>query len=409
MRPALSPAGRTSATEEGFLAFERRWDRLWFVLPYLLLGFAFLASMTITGAGAQDRLIVTALSLALIVWHFWFINRHPHWPEHRLGPMAIYFIGLLSVSLVLSGLSAAFTLVVMGCYPMAFVALPGRWAYAGVALTGAGLLVMVGMPPGISITAQLMGASALAAAIGWAIRRIESEAIRRREAHQELDALQRELSAAAHEAGVSAERARLARDFHDTLAQGLAGIGAQLEHADAQIAEGHPASKPVRTALALSRASLTEARRSVHALRPGPLSTDGLLGALRSFVGSWQDQHAIPARLEVTGAVEPTDAAVQTALLRFAQEGLANIARHAGASQATITLSAVGDQLMIDIFDDGDGFDVGAVGPGDADGGFGLIAARERLAAVGGELSIESTQGTGTTVTAIVPAHGGGH
>jgi signal transduction histidine kinase len=419
MRAASSPAATDSDTEASFLAFERRWDRTWALLPYLLIGLAFVASMIPLDTSPSDRWVIAALVLALLGWHYWFVTRHPHWPERHLVPMAVYFVGLLTLALVLSGRAEPFALVVVGCFPMAFVALPGRWAYLGVAVTGPCAVLALTWPVlDVSLLAQAVGASVLAGFVGWAIRRIEAEGIRRREAHAELvaltaalrsanadkDALRTQLTRTAHEAGVAAERARLARDFHDTLAQGLAGIGSQLENADTLLPEHHPAGPRVRTALRLARTSLAEARRSVQALRPGPLSGDGLIGAIRQTVDLWSQEHALPVRLEVTGDVEPTDEAVQTALLRFTQEGLANIGRHARAAEATVTVSGMGDLVMIDIFDDGVGFEVAALEPGDAGGGYGLTAARERLAAVHGRLSIESAPGAGTTVTATVPA-----
>lgn len=418
MSEASSPTKHASGTEASFGAFDRRWDQVWEILPYLLIVIAFVASMLVAPLDGRDRSVVAVLTVVLLLWHAWFITLHPSWVEVRLLPMALYFAGLVALALALCVRAEPFTLVLAGCYVLAFVTLPGAWAHVGVVLTGAALVASAGqLPPNASFTSQMVGASALAAIIGWAVRRIETEAIRRKEANDRLlslaaelrqsnadkDALQAQASAAAHAAGVSAERARLARDFHDTLAQGLAGIGSQLENADADLAGGHPAAPRVKAALDLSRSSLAEARRSVQALRPGPLSDDGLVTALRATVELWQEQHGIPARLEVTGPVDPDDEDVQVALLRFTQEGLANVARHARATTATVTVSTVGDALIVDVFDDGTGFDVPALGPGDATGGLGLTGARERLAAVDGTLGIESAPGEGTTVTATVP------
>lgn len=425
MSAAPSPSEHASETEAALRAFDRRGAQIWELLPYVLIALAFTASMVIAPLDGRDRSVVVVLTVALLLWHVWFITLHPRWVEVRLAPMAVYFAGLVALALALCVRAEPFTLVLAGCFVMAFVALPGPWAHVGVALTGIALVASAGqLPPNASFTSQMVGASALAAFIGWAVRRAESEALRRREANARLlsltaelrqsnadkDALQAQASAAAHAAGVSAERARLARDFHDTLAQGLAAIGSQLENADAGLASDHPAAPRVRTALDLSRSSLAEARRSVQALRPGPLSDDGLATALRGIVELWQEQHGIPARLEVTGPVDPDDEDVQVALLRFTQEGLANVARHARATTATVTVSSVGDELIIDVFDDGVGFDVSALGPGDATGGFGLAGARERLAAVDATLGIESSVGGGTTVTATVPLtrEGGG-
>ena len=415
MNPASSPE-RASEDEAALRAADRRWDQVWELLPYALTALAFAVSMIVAPPDG-GRPVVAVLAVALLLWHAWFITLHPAWVEARLVPMALYFVGFVALALALAVRAEPFTLVLAGCYVLAFVALPGRWAYAGVVLTCVTLVASAGsLPPNPSFASQMVGAGALAAIIGWAVRRMESEATRRLEANAQLrtltnrlrqsnadkDALRAQASAAAHAAGVADERARLARDFHDTLAQGLAAIGAQLESADAELTPDHPVAPRVRTALDLSRSSLVEARRSVQALRPGPLTDDGLVTALRATVELWQEQHGIPVRLEVSGPVDPGDEDVQVALLRFTQEGLANVARHSYASTATVTVSRVGDELIVDVFDDGVGFDVSALGPGDATGGFGLDGARERLAALDGSLAIESTPGEGTTVTATV-------
>lgn len=418
MKAAESSAEPVSDVRARFLTFERRWQLAWELLPYLLIGFSFLLTILTAELPASELLLVGLLVAVLLGWQVWFITLHPQWPERRLLPMALYFAGLLTLALVLSSRAEAFSILVFGCFPMAFVALLGRWAYLGIGLTCLGLLIAIGgTRPDADLTVQLAGVGVLAAAIGWAIRRVETETVQRRQAHAELEErndqlrqanrekeeLQEDLVAAAREAGVAAERARLARDFHDTLAQSLAGIGSQLETADELIAAEHPARPRVRTALELSRSSLAEARRSVNALRPGPLEADDLLGALRSAVIGWQEHTAVPCRLTVIGTPVPVDLDRQTAMLRIVQEGLTNVARHAEATQATVTVSYLDDQMMIDIFDDGAGFEPTAPAPPGAEGGYGLSAARERLDEVGGWLSVESAPGAGTTLTATVP------
>ena len=418
MTDSASPTERGYRAEAVFSTFDRRWHLLWALLPYLLIALAFPASMFASESGPTERVLVSALTLGLLLWHFWFVTMHPSWVEHRPPLMSIYFSGLLLMALTLTVVAESFVLMLTGCYVMAFVALRGIWAYFGVILTGVCLLLSISsFPPSLSLTAQIVGTSLLAAVIGWAMRRVDSEAARRREAHTELlavtaelqrsnddkDALQKRLSAAARQSGIAAERARLAREFHDTLAQGLAAISSQLETVDATITEDHPASHRVRTALELSRSSLTEARRSVHSLRPGPLSGATLTAALQETARAWQHRNQMPLRLDLAGVAEPQDDQTKIALLRFAQEALANIERHSQASEATLTVSSVGGHLIIDVFDDGVGFDPRELGEGGTGGGFGLAGARERLAGAGAELNIESRAMEGTTVTAIVP------
>ena len=201
----------------------------------------------------------------------------------------------------------------------------------------------------------------------------------------------------------------MAREIHDTIAQGLTGIITQLEAANQ--ASDRPADRDRHLANAelLARESLTEARRSVEASMPAALESRSLPEALDGVAREWSDLNGIPIDIRVTGEVIALHPDIEVALLRTAQEALANVARHAGATRAGLTLSYMGDVVTLDVRDDGVGFAVpeagGAVGPG---GGFGLTGMRQRVARVAGSLAIESEPGGGTAVSARVPAIGAG-
>ncbi|RAY12741.1 sensor histidine kinase [Actinomadura craniellae] len=213
------------------------------------------------------------------------------------------------------------------------------------------------------------------------IAELERTNARLEQALAENAGLQARLLAQAREAGVSAERRRLAAEIHDTLAQGLTGIITQLQAADD--------SEHVRRATALARESLREARRSVQDLAPTHLEHDTLPAALEKIAGG-------RAHLTVTGAVEPLHGELEATLLRIAQEALANATRHAHAHRIGVTLSYMDDEVTLDIRDDGRGFTRPS-------SGFGLTAMRERAERVAGTLEIESEPGGGTAVSARVP------
>ena len=157
-------------------------------------------------------------------------------------------------------------------------------------------------------------------------------------------------------------------------------------------------------ATALARESLTEARRSVHELRPEPLTTARLGEALRDVAERFTALHGIPARTGTTGTVRPLPPAAEVALLRTAQEALANVARHALATRVVLTLSYLDHEVALDVGDDGRGFDPAAVRAVRPEaGGFGLVAMRQRIEALFGALRVESTPGGGTTISARVP------
>ncbi|USQ89835.1 sensor histidine kinase [Streptomyces phaeoluteigriseus] len=203
-----------------------------------------------------------------------------------------------------------------------------------------------------------------------------------------------------------AERERLAREIHDTLAQGLSSQRMLLQAAD-RLWDTSPgtARDHVRTAAAIAERSLAEARRFVHDLTPADL-TDG--GGLEAALRALADRDTTPAltvRVHTEGTPSvPLPAPVESALLRIAQGALANVREHAGATTAALTLTCLDDQIVLDVTDDGHGFDVPAT-TADPTGvrGHGLPAIRARLRQLGGTLTIESSPGEGTALSASIP------
>ncbi|MEU4153610.1 sensor histidine kinase [Streptomyces sp. NPDC026659] len=222
------------------------------------------------------------------------------------------------------------------------------------------------------------------------------------QALDENAALHAQLLVQAREAGVADERRRLAAEIHDTIAQGLTGIIAQL-----QVVSGAQDLATARTHLerasALARHSLGEARRSVHNLAPVALAADGLPEALKKTVTEWGERTGIRAEFTVTGTAEQLHEEVAATLLRIAQEALSNAARHARAHRLGVTLSFMGDEVVLDIRDDGTGFDPAALPPRTRAGGFGLDGMRARAERIAGTLTVESEPGHGTAVSARVP------
>jgi signal transduction histidine kinase len=199
----------------------------------------------------------------------------------------------------------------------------------------------------------------------------------------------------------------MAREIHDTLAQGLTGIITQLQAAEraapAALADTAGWQHHFTAATALARESLSEARRSVHALRPQPLEAARLGAAVADVADRWAARHGVAVQVSTTGTERPLPAAAEDALLRTAQEALANVAKHAGATRVGVTLSYLDRELALDVRDDGRGFDPAADRGRSPGGGFGLLAMRQRIEALSGTLQVESERGTGTAVSARVP------
>ena len=167
--------------------------------------------------------------------------------------------------------------------------------------------------------------------------------------------LQAQLLIQAREAGAGDERQRMAREIHDTLAQGLTGIITQLEAAQ-QTASDAERERRIGNAKRLARDSLAEARRSVQALRPQALENSRLPEALADEVARWSATSGVAGEVETTGDARALHPEVEVTLLRVAQEALANVAKHAGASRAGVTLSYMEDVVSLDVRDDGAGF-----------------------------------------------------
>ncbi len=198
------------------------------------------------------------------------------------------------------------------------------------------------------------------------------------------------------------ERNRLAREIHDTLAQGLTAVSLHLESADALLdasADPERVRKAVRQALSLTRANLEEARRSVLDLRAAPLEGRTLLKALEALAQEVTAQGKMQVRFEAIGDDRPLPVRVEAGLYRIAQEALANIDQHASARQARLRLEITPEQIILRIGDDGQGFEPSQV-PKDR---YGLIGMNERARLLGGTLSLESGPGTGTCLEVSIP------
>ncbi|GAA2772135.1 sensor histidine kinase [Streptomyces showdoensis] len=318
---------------------------------------------------------------------------------------AAIWLGALSAAWLLllwttpDGLWVAFPL-----YFLQLHLLPVRWSLPAVALTaGAAILSYVRhgaqLNPGVFIGPLLGGAVAVATVLGYQALYRESE--RRRRLIEELISTRAELAAAERHAGTLAERERLAREIHDTLAQGLSSIQLLLRAAERALPEGSPAAGHIEEARRAAQDNLAEARRFVRALAPPDLEHGSLAGALERLCGT-AGPDGPRVRFSVSGTPAELPTPYEVALLRIAQSALANTVRHAAASRAEITLSFMGGSVALDVVDDGKGFEPGAVRPS-SEGGFGLPAMRSRAESLGGAFTVESAPGQGTAVAVTLP------
>ncbi|WP_309051407.1 sensor histidine kinase [Streptomyces sp.] len=290
-------------------------------------------------------------------------------------------------------------------FPLYFLQLhllPARWSLPSVALTAAAAIVSyaghgAALNPGVFIGPLLGAAVAVATVLGYQALYRESE--RRRRLIEELIETREELAAAERHAGTLAERERLAREIHDTLAQGLSSIQLLLRAAERALPPDAPAAGHIERARRAAQDNLAEARRFVRALAPPDLEHGSLAAALERLCAPGAGPRV---RFSVSGTPVGLPTPYEVALLRIAQSALANTVRHAGASRAEITLSFMDGSVTLDVVDDGRGFDPAAVRPS-SEGGFGLPAMRSRAQSLGGAFTVESAPGQGTAVAVSLP------
>jgi signal transduction histidine kinase len=399
--------------------WERRFERTVDILPFALLAFSTILTVVQPGQSTRDRLATVALAGIAAGWVLgMYTLRSRRW-RARTGPMLVFYAGLLVLAAVLTAASFFFVAFAIVGLILPFFLLPVPLAFLGVFATSLLIYTVpagfpeptVGAVTGWAFIVVLQ--TALTGFFGMAGKKMMEEDRERRDLLDRLEAaleenagLHAQLLTQAREAGVLDERQRIAREIHDTLAQGLTGIITQLEAAERGAGRPEQWRRHLDQAQALARDSLGEARRSVQALRPEPLEEATLPDALDELARRWSQTEAVELSFATTGEPRPLLAEVEATLFRVAQEALTNVAKHAGASKVGLTLSYTDQAVLLDVRDDGVGFAPRRRdGNGRRDGhGFGLDGMCQRLRRVAGSLAVESAPGDGTAVSASVPA-----
>jgi signal transduction histidine kinase len=371
-----------------------RWERVLPALPYFFL------LLPATFALIDEwRPLVLVLTVVALGWTAGLYR-----VSENSEPLALlYLAGMLAFLAGLVHQDSLFSVTGVGLFVQVFSFLPGWKAYVCVAATSA-VLVLARPRDNDTIReviASFLIALLIASATGMLFNAISRQSEERRqlinrlaELAEENANLQAQLLSSARQAGVLDERQRMAREIHDTIAQALTAILTQVEAAED---DGGPTGR-LGTIRTLARDSLHEARRSIHALRPGELQEGDLTSAVEKVAQDWSDSVGIPAAVATTGEPRALHPEVEHSLLRVAQEALTNVAKHANATRVGLTLSYMEDVVALDIRDDGRGFTPGTTT------GFGLIAMRQRVTRLAGSFEVESAPGEGTGISATVPA-----
>ena len=257
-----------------------------------------------------------------------------------------------------------------------------------------------GLSAGVALGPTL--GAVVAVLVSWGHRALVDESESRQRALDALRATRDELAESHREAGQLAERSRLAREIHDTLAQGLSSLVLTTRNARACLDRVSPTDEVEAARELLAQAehtaseNLAEARRFVRGLTPQALASASLVDALERLIAERRERNPqIRWDLRVDGAPRALPTEVEVALLRAAQASTENVVQHANASRVVVSMAFADAEVTLDIADDGVGFD-----PGDAPGPecFGLRGITERAEAVGGVCVVESTPGDGTVI-----------
>jgi signal transduction histidine kinase len=389
-----------------------KWDWLWTALFYA----AVIVStwlMLLDDDRQAPVWVALLLTGILLLWHGGGLELAYRKSDVLDNPALFPFvviIGVIVLWFALVNISPAYYFTLFGLFGQVFRHLPLRYGVIAVLiltgfiiyeqLAGAGATFSLTDPTIWVFLLTALGAIVL----GVWITAIIGQSMRRRQLIEQLEATQAELAAAERRAGILEERQRLARDIHDTLAQGFTSIVMHLEAADQSLPDDlETLQKHLDRARETARTSLEQARRVVHALRPHSLDRRSLPDAIERTALRWQEETGIPLTTTTTGDPIPLHPDIEVTLLRATQEALANIRKHARATAVQLTLSYIDDVVVLDVQDNGVAFAGAAASP--LSGGYGLQAMRERAEQCGGSVTVESEPGEGTTVVVSIPIY----
>jgi len=361
-----------------------------------------LSGIVVATQGVTPRTSVGLIALAAFVVGWFAVGwRFEH--DDRAATFVVVLCLVLTPVAVWS--SPTFTTMQTIVFPIIWSAMCGlrRTIIVNIVfsiLVGIALFFSTGADTGALVQAVAIEAFSLAFSIslGLWITTIERRSAEKQYLLDELRDTQQKLAALSRDAGVTSERERLAREIHDTIAQDLTGLVLIAQRASRELAAGDTAAAGQQLAVLEegARTALAETRALVASSAPPSLDGHGIGGALERLGERFERETSM--LVEVTSTVSAAvDRDLEVVLLRCAQEGLANVRKHSGASRASIRLSMTDDERSLRIADNGAGFELDA--PRD---GFGLNGMRERLALVGGTLDIESGA-DGTTLLITLP------
>jgi signal transduction histidine kinase len=376
-----------------------QWDWVWHFSAYslLILNIIFVYNSDPRITNFSSFLILCAL---LGLWYIPFVNistlriwNNPKRGMLYLVPGWVIWGGLVALtnqSLMLIGIFL----------PLVFSRFPIRWSTGITIFQTLGLYFLyIMLDPTENwflILMIILGLLFISTIIGTFISSIIKQSTDRQRLIDELTRSRADLMRVEREAGRLTERQRLARDIHDTLAQHFTSIIMHLSAA--KYSNPESVQSEVQQAEDAAREGLGEIRRIVWDMQPEQIERASLVEAVEELAARWSAETSVLVKMKVTGTPRSLPSSAETALLRISQEAMHNITKHAQAKNVNITFSFMEDLFVMDIADDGVGFN-----PSKANGGFGLKTMRDRIEELSGIFTIESEQGRGTAIAVSLP------
>lgn len=377
----------------------------------IALALTIIGAIRAVGDGVPAAAAITA-GLAILAWH----TAGTFLPRKTLSPNAVvwWLVGFAAVWIAAVAVSPEFVWLAFLLWLLAGHLLPLRWGVAFSVFVFAVVAIAPILHHGTTSYANLFGpliGGIFAFGISRGYLQLLHEAAERERlvtslklAQAEMSELQDELAVAQREAGAIAERTRISRDIHDTIAQALSSIRL-IAHAANSRTEDPAAALSLRQVESLAGDSLADVRRIVAELLPAELEDGALAAALERILDRARDEAGIAVELHVDETLPLLPTEVEVGLLRSAQSALANVRLHAAATRVVVSLIDAGDTVRMDIIDDGRGFDVAEWDQSSTIGAssYGLRFMRNRLRELGGGLDVESGPGEGTALSAYLP------
>lgn len=376
-----------------------QWDWIWHFSAY-----SFLILHIIIVYNSDPRIINFSFLLILCallgLWYIPFVNistlriwDNPARGALYLVPGWVIWIGLIS-------LTADSFLLIGIFFPLVFSRFPIRWATGITIFQTLGLYFLYIMVHPTErwflILMIILSLLTISTIMGAFISSIIKQSTDRQRLIDELTRSRANLMRVEREAGRLTERQRLARDIHDTLAQHFTSI---IMHLSAvKHSNFGTAQTQVQQAEESAREGLAEIRRIVWDMQPEQIEKASLIEAVEELAARWSAQNSVQVKMKVTGTPRSLNSSVETALLRISQEAMHNISKHAQSKNVNITFSFMDDIFVMDIADDGLGFE-----PSKIKNGFGMKTMRDRVEEIGGTLTIESERGIGTAIAVSIP------